>query len=49
MVDSSVRVGKAIMWGIIIFIGSAIIEGLINLWLFKKYGGCPMYKENKAK
>lgn len=45
MVDTSVRLTTAILWAIVVFIISAIIESLITIFLFKKFGGCPLNKE----
>ena len=52
MVDTSMKVGKAILWAIIIFLVSAGIESVITMWMFKKFGGCPLrpdIKETKKK
>jgi hypothetical protein len=49
MVDAGARVTKAIVFGLVIFLVSALIEGLISLWLFKRYGGCPMLRRQKEK
>jgi len=49
MVDEQIKLGTAIIWAIIVFIVTAIIEGLITIFLFKKMGGCPMHKEEWKK
>lgn len=49
MVDSHKYTGGIVV-AILIFLGTAVLEGFINLWLFKKYGGCPMVEKHaKAK
>jgi hypothetical protein len=39
-----------ILIGIALFLVTALLEGLITMFLFKKYGGCPMVnKHSKPK
>lgn len=42
-----VKIGKAIVWAILIFLVSAIIESIITMWMFKKFGGCPLQPKHK--
>jgi hypothetical protein len=42
MVDMSVKITKAIIWALVIFIVGAIVDAFVTVWVFKKYGGCPM-------
>ena len=47
MVNNGIKLGTAIAWAIILFIVSAIVEGMITVFIFRKFGGCPMRKELK--
>ena len=33
---------------VVLFIGAAIIEVLITIWAFKKFGGCPLMDEHSS-
>ena len=46
-VDSGVKVGTAIVWAIALFVLSAVIEAIIQVWVFKHWGGCPMQKKER--
>ena len=51
MVDhaqTGVNIVKTIVWAIIIFLVGAIIDAMITVFVFKKYGGCPMQKKTKV-
>jgi hypothetical protein len=45
--DTGVQVGEAIVVGIVIFLVSAIVESMVTMWMFKKFGGCPMDPSKK--
>ena len=45
MVVSNAKIMWTIVWAIIVFIISAVIEAMITVFLFKKFGGCPMQKK----
>lgn len=40
--SKGVKIGLALLGVIIIFLVQAIIEALITIFMFKKYGGCPI-------
>jgi uncharacterized membrane protein SpoIIM required for sporulation len=43
-VNTGFSLAKAIVWAIILFLISAVVEAFITVRIFKKYGGCPMAK-----
>jgi flagellar basal body-associated protein FliL len=40
--ETGMQVGSAVVIGVVIFLVSAIVESMITMWMFKKFGGCPM-------
>ena len=47
IVIGEIKIAKAIVWAILIFLVSAIIESIIAMWMFKKFGGCPLQPKHK--
>ena len=41
-VNTGIKITTAILWALVLFIASAIIEAMITVFVFKKWGGCPM-------
>ena len=37
----------AIVWCVVIFILSSIVEAIITMFIFKKFGGCPLQPKVK--
>jgi hypothetical protein len=46
--ETGFNIVKAIVWAIMIFLVGAIIDAVITVFVFKKYGGCPMMKKTKV-
>ena len=46
MVDKGIKITGALVWALVLFLVSAVIEAFITTWVFRRYGGCP-FKKNK--
>ena len=49
MIPTTAKIGKAILLTLAVFVFSAVVEAFITVWVFRKYGGCPIANEIKAK
>jgi hypothetical protein len=49
MTNTTVKIGWAIVAGVAVFVVSAVAEGFITAFIFRRYGGCPMIKDQKTK
>jgi len=48
MIEKPINLGVTIAIAVGVFIATAIVDSLINVWIFKKTGGCPLHsKMNK--
>ena len=44
MTSTTAKIVWSITIGLAIFIAGAIVDAFITVWIFKKYGGCPIHK-----
>ena len=49
MIDKPISLGVTIAIAIGVFIATAIVDALINVWIFKRMGGCPLDAEKGKK
>jgi len=40
--DTLAKVLLAILWAVLLFLVSAVVEQLIKMWLWKSHGVCPV-------
>ena len=43
-----ISVFKVLLIGFVMFLISAVIEAFIQVWVFKRWGGCPMAEKQRV-